>query len=87
MTTTRTKTTEQTREIVDTIAAPAMRIPAFWLEKIAVWFRQLEPQFTIAKITDDETKYRYVICQLDAKHVEEVEDLSLFLQKMISIRR
>ena len=45
------------------------------LKKIKLWFHQLEAQFISAGITQDSTKYGYVIANLDQKYVEEIEDI------------
>ncbi|XP_076178395.1 uncharacterized protein LOC143152312 [Ptiloglossa arizonensis] len=56
------------------VAAP-LKIPTFWPQKVALWFRQVEAQFTIGRITKDDTKFGYVVAQLDGKYAEEVEDI------------
>ncbi|XP_076236120.1 uncharacterized protein LOC143180342 [Calliopsis andreniformis] len=61
-------------EVNVTTAAP-IKIPVFWPQKVALWFRQLEAQFVIGSITRDETKFGYVVAQLDGKYAEEVEDI------------
>ncbi|XP_033231683.1 uncharacterized protein LOC117182689 [Belonocnema kinseyi] len=55
--------------------AIAIKIPPFWPEKISLWFRQLEAQFSIANITKDSTKFGYVLANLEPRYVEEVEDV------------
>ena len=57
------------------IATTSLRIPSFWPKKVALWFKQLEAQFLIGNITKDETKFGYVVAQLDGKYAEEVEDV------------
>ncbi|KAJ8728555.1 hypothetical protein PYW07_006251 [Mythimna separata] len=52
-----------------------VRIPPFWPEKPNIWFCQVEGQFKMARITDDSTKFYYVLAQLDRQHSEEVEDI------------
>jgi hypothetical protein len=52
-----------------------IRVPPFWAEKPAVWFAQLEGHFALSNITQDETKFYYVISQLDNKEAAEVEDV------------
>lgn len=54
-----------------------VRVPAFWPEKPAIWFAQIESQFAISNITVDATKFYYVVAQLDAQHAAEVEDIIL----------
>ncbi|PNF14234.1 hypothetical protein B7P43_G12202 [Cryptotermes secundus] len=43
----------------------AVRLPPFWAERPAVWFAQAEAQFTLAGISSEQTKFCYVISQLD----------------------
>jgi len=40
-----------------------------------MWFAQLEGQFALSNITQDATKYYYVISQLDKKYAAEVENV------------
>jgi hypothetical protein len=50
-------------------------VPPFWPEKPAVWFAQLEGQFALSGITQDETKFYYIISHLDNTYTAEVEDI------------
>jgi hypothetical protein len=50
-------------------------LPPFWPEKPAVWFAQLEGQFALYNITQDATKFYYVITQLDNKYAAEMEEV------------
>lgn len=52
-----------------------VRIPPFWAEKPAVWFAQVEGNFILSGIKDEDTKYYYVMSQLDQRYAAEVEDL------------
>jgi hypothetical protein len=52
-----------------------IRVAPFWLEKPAVWFAQLEGQFALSSITQDATKFYYVISHLKNKYAAEVEDV------------
>lgn len=52
-----------------------VRVPAFWPEKPAVWFAQIESQFAISNITTDATKFNYVVAQLESQYAAEVEDI------------
>ncbi|XP_063828955.1 uncharacterized protein LOC135078288 [Ostrinia nubilalis] len=52
-----------------------VRIPPFWPEKPSIWFSQIEGQFAMARITDDNTKYYYVLSHLDRQFAVEVEDI------------
>lgn len=52
-----------------------VRIPPFWPEKPGIWFAQIEGQFALSRITDDSTKFYYVISQLNYQYAAEVEDV------------
>jgi hypothetical protein len=53
----------------------AVRLPPFWVERPAVWFAQAEAQFTLAGISNEQTKFYYEIAQLDHRYTAEVEDI------------
>jgi hypothetical protein len=52
-----------------------MRLPPFWPKRPDVWFAQAEVQFTLAVISSEQTKFSYVISQLDQRYASEVEDI------------
>ncbi|XP_036144942.1 uncharacterized protein LOC118646355 [Monomorium pharaonis] len=52
-----------------------IKIPPFWADEPELWFAQLERQFTLGRITSDETKYAYVLAQVDTKQAKEIKDL------------
>jgi hypothetical protein len=52
-----------------------MWLPPFWPKWPAVWFAQAESQFTLAGISSEQTKFCYVISQLDQRYASEVEDI------------
>lgn len=54
-----------------------VRVPPFWPEEPAVWFAQIEGQFTIANISSDQTKFYYVVGQLEPQYAAEVKDVIL----------
>lgn len=54
-----------------------VRPPPFWPEEPAVWFAQLEGNFALAGIKDDETKYYYVQSTLEHRYAAEVKDIIL----------
>jgi hypothetical protein len=56
---------EQPRDSTGIIKGVGVRVPPFWPEKPAVWFAQLEGQFALSGITQDEIKLYYVISHLD----------------------
>jgi hypothetical protein len=47
----------------------------FSAERPAVWFAKAEAQFTLAGINVEQTKFCYVISQLDHRYASEVEDI------------
>ncbi|KAL4720929.1 hypothetical protein ACJJTC_011512 [Scirpophaga incertulas] len=47
----------------------------FWLDRPAAWFAHVEAQFALTGITSDETKYNYIISQIDSRLSRELEDL------------
>ena len=51
---------EQPPDLTFTINCISIRVP-FWPEKPAVWFTQLEGQFALSNITQDATKFYYII--------------------------
>ena len=63
--------TLQTREI----AAVSVKLPEFWATSPEIWFARIEAQFSIKNITQDTTKYDYVVSALDFKTAEEVHDV------------
>lgn len=50
-----------------TTAAVSLKLPVFWSTQPKSWFCQAEAQFAIRKISEDETKYYYVIAALDSE--------------------
>jgi hypothetical protein len=46
----------------------AVLLPPFWAERPTVWFAQAEAQFTLAGINSEQTKFCYVISQLDHRY-------------------
>lgn len=56
-------------------AKVSVRVPTFWPDKPAVWFAQVEAQFTLSNITSDSTKYFTVVANLDATIICELEDI------------
>jgi hypothetical protein len=53
----------------------AVRLLLLWAEQPAVWFTQAEAQFTLAGISSKQTKFCYVISQLDDRYAAEVENI------------
>lgn len=52
-----------------------VRIPAFWPEGPELWFAQIEGQFALGGINDDDTKYSYVLAKLEPKQAREIRDV------------
>ncbi|KAK4872884.1 hypothetical protein RN001_014913 [Aquatica leii] len=50
-------------------------LPPFWPEQPAAWFAQIEGQFLLNGVTDDEKKYYLVTGSLDSRYVSEVLDI------------
>jgi hypothetical protein len=57
------------------ISRVAVRLPPFWAERPNVWFAQAEAQFTLAGISSEQTKFYYIISQLDQRYATEVDDI------------
>lgn len=53
---------------------PSIQIPAFWPENSEL-FAQLEGQFALCGITDDDAKYAYVLSRLERKQAREIKDI------------
>ena len=59
------------------IAAVNIELPPFWPAISRVWFRQVEAQFTTRGISQQRTKFDYVISLLAPEYAIEVHDLIL----------
>ncbi|XP_049272641.1 uncharacterized protein LOC125758913 [Rhipicephalus sanguineus] len=53
----------------------AVKLPPFWADSPDVWFAQVEAQFSLARITQDRTRYDYAVAHLDARYANEVRDI------------
>lgn len=62
-------------EVPTHIHRVALKIPPFWADEPDLWFAQLEGQFTLGQITQDSTKYAYVLSHIETKHAKEIKDL------------
>jgi hypothetical protein len=69
------KPTRIRRALCFELVQSGQRLPPFWPERPAVWFAQTEAQFTLAGISNEQTKFCYVISQLDQRYTSEVEDI------------
>jgi hypothetical protein len=59
------------------IAKMAPKLPPFWESNPRVWFKQIESNFAIAGITQDTTKYNHVVASIEARYLQQVEELIL----------
>lgn len=59
----------------DQISRVAVKVPPFWRKDVAIWFLQVESQFTTANITTEHTKFHYVLGSLDPDVASLISDL------------
>lgn len=52
-----------------------VKAPVFNADDPQLWFAQLEGQFVLSNITTDNTKFYYVLAQLEPQHAAQVRDL------------
>ncbi|CAB3220775.1 unnamed protein product [Arctia plantaginis] len=57
------------------VSRVGVRVPPFWPADPTVWFAQLESQFILSRVVTDETKFHYVVSQLDTQCAMEVKDV------------
>lgn len=65
----------ETTTIPPTHTPMPVRMLPFWPEEPEVWFAQIEGQFVLSNITNDSTKFYYVISQLEHQYASEVKDI------------
>ncbi|XP_024876614.1 uncharacterized protein LOC112457667 [Temnothorax curvispinosus] len=53
----------------------SIRIPPFCPEEPELWFAQLEGQFALCEIKEDDAKYAYVISRIQPKQAKEIKDV------------
>lgn len=53
----------------------ALKIPPFWAEEPMLWFAQIESQFAVGGITQDATKYAYVLANIETKYAKEIREI------------
>ena len=48
------------------VESVALKLPTFWVTSPSAWFAQAEAQFALRNISQDDTKYYYVVASLDS---------------------
>ena len=77
--------TQKISEMTNTgasVSAVSLKLPDFWIRSPEVWFAKVEAQFNTKQITNDQTKYDYVISALDVSVAEEVQNILLIAQEL-----
>ena len=60
----------------DNVYATALQLPSFWVEDPDSWFTHVEAQFAIKKITQNETKYSYIIAKMEPAALRRIKDIT-----------
>lgn len=60
---------------MSTVQAVSLKLPSLWTDDVEGWFLHIESQFTIRKITAEDTKYHYVVAALDSSVSSRVRSL------------
>lgn len=67
--------TESAKEGTAETFRVGVRVPSFNPDDPTLWFAQIEGQFMLSNIVRDETKYYYVLAQLETQYSSEVRDI------------
>lgn len=65
---------EETENLPE-VTKVSIKIPPFWADKPELWFYQIEAQFNLNGIIREDTKFNYLISQLEAKFMENIWDI------------
>ncbi|CAN7937265.1 unnamed protein product, partial [Ixodes hexagonus] len=57
------------------VATLAVRLPPFWPANPQLWFAQVESQFALRRITDQQTPFHHVVSALSSADAAEVRDI------------
>lgn len=70
-----TPTKKPTAATEDEVGRISVKIPPFWERNPEVWFIQVEAQFSISRVSSDDTKFNHLLAQLDPKYLEYIWDI------------
>lgn len=68
---------EQATSSQSSVSAVAIKIPPFWANDPALWFSQVEAQFTLKGITSQLTKFHHIVASLEPEIALRVRHLIL----------
>lgn len=57
------------------LSAVQLRLPPFWNRNPRVWFRQIESQFLLHRITSQSARYHHVVTSIPSELAEAVDDI------------
>lgn len=57
------------------VSAVSLKLPPFWPEDAELWFIQAESQFAIRGISQDDTRFHYVVGALDQASAKRCKDI------------
>ncbi|XP_044731889.1 uncharacterized protein LOC123294800 [Chrysoperla carnea] len=56
------------------VSRVSIKIPPFWRKNVGLWFTQVESQFITSNITNETTKFHYVLAAIESEILDEVSD-------------